>query len=85
MNVTLTTAERDLMVSTLKLPAHIVSKLCSATPSADRINVAVSEEEAIAIHDLCGEAFQDVGLAEDQEPNPTGLILEHLVDKFFTG
>ena len=47
--------------------------------------ITISEDQADAIRDLCGEQLQTVGFNEKYELTQEGKILESLVDKFFIG
>jgi hypothetical protein len=45
----------------------------------------ISEIEADALRDLCGDYMSVVGFDADYNPNEKGVLLEELIDKLFVG
>ena len=50
-----------------------------------KMNVVISEDNADYLRDLSMDKLETDGFNEKYEPNVEGVILESLIDKFFTG
>lgn len=85
MLVTLTENERHVLMTSVLLPETLRSVVNSARQSGRNWTLEISDDDANEVRDLCGDRLQEVGFDERYEPNEAGLLLEQLVDKFFTG
>ncbi|MDQ3001817.1 MAG: hypothetical protein M3Y08_11230 [Fibrobacterota bacterium] len=50
--------------------------------AAGPYEIAFSNEDAALIIDQLSDLFVQIGLKENDEPNPTGLYIEELIDVF---
>jgi hypothetical protein len=85
MVIELTDDEQQVLVASVPLSEHLHGIVTSARQSGRKWLLNISDDDADEIRDLCGDRLVEVGFDERSEPNRTGLLLEGLVDKFFTG
>lgn len=85
MKISLTTEEREVLISDVRLPAQIADLICGSTPLGDGWILQIGTNDADVIRDLCGDALQERGFDERYEPTGVGKVLETLIDKFFFG
>ena len=85
MLIELTDDEQQILVTSVPLPETLRSSVESARQSGRKWLLDISEDDADEIRDLCADRLDEVGFDERYEPNKAGLLLEGLVDKFFTG
>ncbi|MCH9609208.1 MAG: hypothetical protein S4CHLAM45_04310 [Chlamydiales bacterium] len=53
--------------------------------SPSELEINLDEDTADEIRELCMDEFLVSGIDENYEPNKTGIALEDIIDKFFTG
>jgi hypothetical protein len=82
--VNLTDAERDLLLRRVELPDRLHSIVASAQHGSRGWGVTVSADDAEEIRESVGDTLQTIGFDERDEPTKEGLLLESIVDKFFT-
>lgn len=85
MRVTLSKDEFDLLSKAQSLAEHLRAKVLSAPFGGRTYAVDVSNEEASLIREACGDELQISGFDAQGEPTRAGLLLESMIDKFFTG
>lgn len=85
MEISLTKQEFDYLTQGNFLPRKLLRLIYEATQSGDRFIVDLTDEDADNIRDHCGDRLQEVGFNETYEPTEIGMIIEDLIDKFFTG
>ena len=85
MRISLTTEEREVLISDVRLPAQIAGLICASRPMGDRWILQIGTDDADEIRDHCGDALQERGFDERYEPTSVGKVLETLIDKFFIG
>lgn len=85
LHVRLSAAEFDYCSKKDVLPGRLRALVGQAVSKESVHMIELSDEDADAIRDCCGDKLQEVGFGTDYELTPEGAILESLVDKFFTG
>ena len=48
----------------------------------DSVMLEISEDEVISAREIAEDLFLHEGLDEEQDPTPTGLLIEELIDMF---
>jgi hypothetical protein len=82
MIVYLTQEEYEFLLNENFLSEYLIDALKNIDVN---YNLNINEDDADSIRDECGEHLQIVGFDKNDNPKPKGIILEKLIDKFFTG
>lgn len=85
MNIKLTKEEFELLVSGQFVAQDLLAKVQAATFGGRHYAADLSEDDADLIREACCEELQRSGFDGQYEPTKRGLLLEGLIDKFFTG
>jgi hypothetical protein len=83
--VNLTDAERELLLRAAGLPPRLHSIVASAQEGRRGWGITLSADDADEIRERCGDIIGSIGFDERDEPTKDGLLLESMIDKFFTG
>jgi hypothetical protein len=81
--ISLTREERQLLLRRLEVAPDIRAQLESASPHS--VDVWMSVDQADDLREAVQDVLQVHGFDESYAPTQEGLVLERLVDKFFTG
>lgn len=85
LTIELNNNEHDYLCSASFLTDGLRKVLFSGESSDNIYLLKISEDQAEAFRDLCGEQLQRVGFDDKYKPTLEGKILESLIDKFFIG
>ena len=85
LQVKLTDGERELLLRSVDLPHRLQSVIASAQHGLLGWRVIVSSDDADDIREAVGDALMVIGFDERDRPTKEGLLLERMIDKFFTG
>jgi hypothetical protein len=83
MKVVLNTRLFEYLLRSSFLSPRERALIMMAAPSEKGYCIEVSDGDADAIRDACGEQLQRVGFGVDYKTTPEGEMLEQLVDAFF--
>lgn len=85
MRVQLDRKEFEYLTGEDFLPSKYKEVIAKAVPNERQFYVLdLSEDDADQIRNYCSDHLVQVGFIND-EPTEAGLVLESLIDKFFTG
>jgi hypothetical protein len=82
--VNLSDDERALLLHYVDLPTRLHSIVASAQQGARGWGITLSADDAEEIRDQCTDALAVGGFDEHYAPTKDGLLLESMIDKFFT-
>ena len=82
--VSLTDEERTVLLDHVKLRRRVRSIVESAQKGARGWGITLSADDAEEIRDCCGSTLAAIGFDEHYAPTKDGLLLESMIDKFFT-
>ncbi len=85
MKIKLAKDEFELLASGRFLSPDLLAKVQAAALDSKGYGVDITEDEASLIQEACGDELQRSGFDAQDEPTKRGLLLESLIDKFFTG
>jgi hypothetical protein len=77
----LSQSDVSFMLRVLELPVSLRDLFASRSDG----DVAISDEDADALRDICGERLQTHGFNEHYQPTQEGKQLEELIDKLYVG
>ena len=83
MTIRLSQQERQMLVSTVQMPASLQAVVRSALPTGEAWQLELSAPVAEQIRDCCARTLLQIGIDEHYEPTKEGHILESLIDRFF--
>ena len=83
--VSVTDRERQLLLERVQLRPRIRAIVESARKGARGWGITVAAKDAGEIRDCCGTTLAAIGFDEHYAPTRDGLLLESMIDKFFTG
>jgi hypothetical protein len=83
--VTVTDAERQLLLNRVGLPQRLQFIVASAQQGSKGWGMTLSGNDADEIRDHCADTLTYIGLDKQDAPTRDGLLLESMIDKFFTG
>ncbi len=80
--IKLTDEERQLLLTRVQLPRLLRAAIYPERQAHGEWSFKLSDDDADEIRNLCMDAFQEIGIGPDDEPNKTGLLLEDLSTSF---